>query len=196
MTMNKYRNGKIYLICSRHTEQVYVGSTTKSLGERLYSHENGYEWWKRTGINYMSSYEILKLGGYYIYHEMDAPCNSRNELLEIEEEVRLMYDSEGLVVNQNKAWTGIDTSDKKAYMKELNRRRRQVKMICVCGFQTNKSYISTHQKSKLHAGRMQLIEWGLNPDFYKYAKQKKLLQRAKTALENQKTNDNLPAVHI
>jgi hypothetical protein len=41
---NKYQRGKIYKICSPHTEQIYIGSTTeKTLANRLAKHCAEYQ---------------------------------------------------------------------------------------------------------------------------------------------------------
>ena len=38
--MNKYRNGKIYQISNTVTDDVYIGSTTAGLSQRMAKHRN------------------------------------------------------------------------------------------------------------------------------------------------------------
>ena len=62
METNKYSKGKIYMIITENSNDIYVGSTIKTLKVRLQNHESKY----RTGDRYCSSQEILKQGGYKI----------------------------------------------------------------------------------------------------------------------------------
>lgn len=60
MTIN-YKNGKIYkLINPTYTNKCYVGSTCKSLSERLSKHKNEWTRYLETGEKYISSYEIIR----------------------------------------------------------------------------------------------------------------------------------------
>jgi len=79
-------SGKIYKITSGNTDKIYIGSTIKSLEERLDRHEENYENWFNTDFetSYCSSFEILKYGDYKIDLLEDYPCLNRAELLERE----------------------------------------------------------------------------------------------------------------
>jgi hypothetical protein len=75
--------GRIYKIVSEQTDKIYIGSTVKTLSERLESHETDYEKWfcnnfKRT--YYYTSFEILKYGDYKIILLEEYPCSCTNEL--------------------------------------------------------------------------------------------------------------------
>ena len=61
-------DGKIYKIVSPSIERIYVGSTVKSLNERLEEHERDYGGWLSRGCRkyYLTSFEILKYGDYKI----------------------------------------------------------------------------------------------------------------------------------
>ncbi len=56
----------IYKITSPHTDKCYVGSTTKTLEERLDRHERDYELYKKNKYDFVSSYHILELNDYKI----------------------------------------------------------------------------------------------------------------------------------
>ena len=73
--MNKYSKGKIYMVITENSNDIYVGSTTLTLKKRLQLHESYY----RLG-QYCSSQEILKQGDYKIILIKKFPCNSLNEL--------------------------------------------------------------------------------------------------------------------
>ena len=55
--------GSIYVLRSIHTENVYIGCTTRSLKTRLSSHKSDYKSYLKDGrCKYYSSFEILALG--------------------------------------------------------------------------------------------------------------------------------------
>jgi len=71
--MNKYNNGKIYIIRSPNTDRVYIGCTTRLLTERMKEHHNFF--------GACSSIDIIKAGGAYIELLENYSCNTRRELL-------------------------------------------------------------------------------------------------------------------
>jgi hypothetical protein len=80
-------SGKIYKIVSDSTDKIYIGSTVKTLEERLEGHENQYEKWFYTNLKsklYCTSFEILKYGNYQIVLLEDYPCCCTRELLKRE----------------------------------------------------------------------------------------------------------------
>lgn len=70
--MPDYKNGKIYCIRSYQTEQIYIGSTTQTLAQRLVKHKG-----KNDGC---SSKIILQYSDAYIELIELFPCNSKEEL--------------------------------------------------------------------------------------------------------------------
>jgi len=73
--MNNYRNGKIYMIMTENSNDIYIGSTIQTLKARLNKHESYY----KTGI-YCSSAEIIKQGNYKIILIKNFACDSKEEL--------------------------------------------------------------------------------------------------------------------
>ena len=71
--MPEYKNGKIYQIVCNITSEVYIGSTTLSLKERLMKHTH-----KRTRM--CTSKQIIDRGDYYIELLETYPCESKYEL--------------------------------------------------------------------------------------------------------------------
>ena len=69
MSQSRYRHGKIYKIVSNKTGLVYIGSTCKTLPQRIAQHERDYKQYQKTGKKYniyMTSFKILKHGNYQI----------------------------------------------------------------------------------------------------------------------------------
>ena len=54
--------GKIYIIVSPSTKNIYIGKTVQTLDERLKAHKRSYKGWISRGFrrDYCSSFEILK----------------------------------------------------------------------------------------------------------------------------------------
>ena len=74
---NKYQNGKIYRLVSKHSPIPYYGSTVQRLSKRFYEHKERFR--NNSKINY-SSFKIIELGDYKIELVENYPCNSRREL--------------------------------------------------------------------------------------------------------------------
>ena len=72
--MPDYKQGKIYCIRSHQTEQLYIGSTTKTLAQRLAKHKSNMKSGNRSVI------EILQYEDAYIELIELFPCNSKEEL--------------------------------------------------------------------------------------------------------------------
>lgn len=82
-----YANGKIYAIKSYQTDQIYIGSTTIKLSQRLAQHRCEYK--RPTTTRYYSSFEIVKYPDAYIELIHAYPCNNKEELYRREGEVIL-----------------------------------------------------------------------------------------------------------
>jgi len=81
---NKFQDGKIYKIICRETGKIYVGSTTKPLEIRLFGHKRHYTSYLNDKNNYVTSFEILTNGNYFIELICNAACTSKYELNSIE----------------------------------------------------------------------------------------------------------------
>lgn len=81
--MNKYSNGKIYIIRSPNTDRVYIGCTARSLRKRMNDHS------LRRGN--CSSIEVIKTGGAYIELLENYPCDNRAQLEEREKHYMKFY---------------------------------------------------------------------------------------------------------
>ena len=79
-------SGKIYKIVSDKTDKIYIGSTVKTIEERLDIHEKDYIDWFNSDFkrHYCTSFEILKYGDYKILLLEEYPCSSQLELYQRE----------------------------------------------------------------------------------------------------------------
>ena len=72
--MNKYENGKIYKITSKQTDDVYIGSTCKTLNDRFSTH-------KTNSKSRCYSLKIIKYDDVIIELIEEYPCETKQELL-------------------------------------------------------------------------------------------------------------------
>ena len=87
--MSDYSQGKIYILKSKNTEDVYIGSTKYTLEERFHTHMLNYYQYKRGYKKYCTSFEIIKHKEPYIELIELYPCESREELRKKEGEYQL-----------------------------------------------------------------------------------------------------------
>jgi len=79
--MEKYQRGKIYAIICRKTGRRYIGSTCEpTLAKRLSQHVKEFKKWNKNKSRFVSSYDIIKEGDYYIILLELYPCGSKDEL--------------------------------------------------------------------------------------------------------------------
>jgi hypothetical protein len=78
--MPDYSKGKIYCIRSFQTDDVYIGSTTMTLAQRLGKHRDDYKKYLNGNKKYVSSFELLKYDDYYIELITLYPCSCKAEL--------------------------------------------------------------------------------------------------------------------
>ena len=107
--INKYQDAKIYKITCNVTNQIYIGSTTKTLNHRLSEHKSDYKRYINNEHNNVTSFKILENNDYKIELVEYFPCNNKKEL-----EIRERYYIENIeCVNKF-----IPTRTKKEYDNE------------------------------------------------------------------------------
>jgi len=62
-----YKNGKIYRIVCNQTGLQYIGSTCKTLKQRLQQHKTSFKGYKDGKGNYITSFKILEKNNKSIY---------------------------------------------------------------------------------------------------------------------------------
>jgi len=81
--MNKYENGKMYMIYSLDSPVVlpYYGSTIESIPRRKSKHKSKYNCFLRgTSKGYYSSFDIMKRGNWDMVLIENCPCENLKEL--------------------------------------------------------------------------------------------------------------------
>ena len=98
--MTDYTNGKIYIIRSHQTYQVYIGSTVQTLAKRVGGHRAHYKHHLKRGGNVTTSFEIIKHPDHYIELVEEYPCENKMQLERREGQIMRATDN---CVNKNVA---------------------------------------------------------------------------------------------
>jgi hypothetical protein len=80
--MPNYQLGKIYAIKSHNTDKIYIGSTCdKRLSSYLGKHTYNYRKYLKGEKGFVSSFDVLECGDYYIELLEKVECTCKEELL-------------------------------------------------------------------------------------------------------------------
>ena len=149
--LNKYRNGKIYIIRSDQTDEIYIGSTVRSLKNRLREHESYFKAFNNGTYHYVTSFELLKRCDYKIELLEHHPCDYKHELERREGHFHKTVDCVNKdVAGRTRAEYYLDNKDtirekQKQYQHankaKIGEQRKQYQ-------QTNKAKIQEHRKEK------------------------------------------------
>lgn len=151
--MPDYSQGKIYKIECNITGKCYIGSTTKTLSQRLRKHETNYRVFKKGKDyeHYITVYEILEKDDYRISLLQTYPCENNRELLDREGWYQKKYWDRSV----NKCLNGIKAQEEiKKYHNDYYKQHKHETskpMVCGCG----KSYTMQHLKRHETTGKHQ-----------------------------------------
>jgi len=151
-----YQNGKIYKIYSSETDEIYIGSTTATLKERLERHYKNLKRYEKGDKKcYTSSFDILKYGNVNIELIENFPCNSNKEL-RIREQYFIKNNN---CVNINNAYRSENENKKKRSIynkthyeknKEKIKNDMKKKYSCECGGKYTHTHKLRHMETKKH----------------------------------------------
>ncbi len=79
--MEELITGRIYLLKSFRTDDVYIGSTIQSIKARLSNHKADYKRFLSNNYHYKSSYEVVKYGDCYIELIKEVSCTKKQLLI-------------------------------------------------------------------------------------------------------------------
>lgn len=157
--MRDYSKSRIYQLIDLGTNDVYIGSTTRRLSERLGGHVGKYKLYLDGRYNYVTSFEIIKNGNYKIELIEVYPCENNKQLLEREGHFikniacinkhvagRSKKDSQKNWVDNNKEYFKEYREKHKEKLKEHYSKRYE----CECGGRYTRANKSQHIKSKKH----------------------------------------------
>jgi hypothetical protein len=164
--MKNFANGKIYKLIDKTNDNIYIGSTTKRLTERLKIHENNYQNFKNHIYPYMTSFDIIKNGNYDIQLLECVNCINNEELLSKER----IYIENNICVNKvvpnrshkestqayyEKNKDKINKITLEYYYNNIDKKLQSI--TCECGKQYKHCHKSRHMKSKYHQNKIKNI---------------------------------------
>jgi len=152
MEVNRYHNGKIYIIRSPQTDNVYIGSTCGPLSKRLHKHKNHYKRYLEGKHNYVSSYEIVQYDDAYIELVEDFKCERKEQLLKREGEITRATPN-----TINRCIAGRTREQILQYQSEYYQQNREMILqqcaqpyTCYCGTILTYNHKARHERSKKH----------------------------------------------
>lgn len=149
---NKYKNGKIYKICSSQCNDIYIGSTVQHyLSNRFGGHKQKYlKWLNDKKCEYVSSFEIIKHSDAKIILLEKYNCNTKDELRAREQ---WWIDNTEACVNKQNAYTSINERksnmkiyQKNHYEKNLEKSRENSKKHSLNYYYKNQEAMSIKRK--------------------------------------------------
>ena len=158
----KLDNAKIYKIVDNINNNIYIGSTCKTLKTRLSEHKSGYKRFLKGLFNKIKSFDIIKNNDYKIELLEDCEIKTKQELLARErfyiknneclnknipgrtdKEIQ-QYQKDYKKTNKDK----IDNFNKAYYIR--NKEKLEEKFDCECGGKYTRCNKSHHIKTTKH----------------------------------------------
>jgi hypothetical protein len=120
--MPDYSQSKIYKIVSNFTDEIYIGSTTQSLGSRKAEHKKKFKYWmvNPDSTYFVTSFKLFELGEVDIVLMENFPCENKEQLHARER----YYIENNLCVNKYipgrtvKEWCEVNKEKRKEYYEE------------------------------------------------------------------------------
>ena len=149
-----YQNSKIYKITDNTSNAVYIGSTCKTLQQRLKQHEANNKSYKAGKYpNFVTVFKILDNNDYKIELVESYPCATKQDLNIREGKIIKEYKNNNLnIVNKNIAGITHKESVFQYYQKNKNEitEKARHKHICQCKGKYTNSGKAQHAKTKKH----------------------------------------------
>ena len=145
---NKLDNAKIYKIVDNTSDNIYIGSTCKTLKTRLLEHKNDYKRFIKGLYHNVKSFEILKNNDYKIELLEDCNIKTKQELLKRE---RFYIENNECL---NKYIPG--RTDKEYYI--TNKDKINEKFDCECGGKYTHTHKSRHIKTTIHLNFLESLK--------------------------------------
>ena len=121
--INPYHTSKIYRISSPQCEKFYIGSTTRTLKNRLAGHKTDYKIYIEKGIgSCLTSFEVVKFDDAIIELIKDVKCENRKDLDKIEGEC--IKEHHDRILNKNVAGRTVKEW-KEAHKNEIKDKQKE-----------------------------------------------------------------------
>ena len=159
--MPDYQDGKIYKILNPITDDIYIGSTTQSLCNRMKKHRDSHRHdTKKSHFKIYQAFSEHGVENFYIELIEKCPCSCKEELLAREGHwirnenptlnARIAGRTDAQYQKDNKQ--KVDEHKKKYYEKNKHEiyLRNNEKIQCECGCSVTKMNMKRHKESEKH----------------------------------------------
>lgn len=140
----------IYMISSNNTDKIYIGSTIKSLNQRLSKHKSQYQLFLNDKYHWVTSFDVIKEGNCKIRKIVSWIPRNKKEVCEIEGK---FIKSFKLIFGNRCVNKRIENQTMKQYYEankdKLSEQKKQ-KFQCECGGYYTKVHKARHFKSQKH----------------------------------------------
>ncbi len=144
-----YQNAKIYVIEDYTTDMVYIGSTCKTLEQRLKQHERNFKAFQAGKSNNVTVFKILENDDYEIELVKNYPCATKQDLNIREGQIIKEYKSKKWnVVNRNIA--GQTQSQYRQNNRNIINEKAKLRHNCCCGGKFSLCNKTNHEATKKH----------------------------------------------
>jgi len=153
--MNRYANGKIYMIESASAGLVYYGSTCLPLHKRFFAHKQNYGYFQKGKYHYVTSFKILDHEDNKIVLVEEFPCENKQQLLAREAYyIRTQNCVNKCVPNRTQEEHYEDNKEKRKQYREdhqenINEYQKQY-------YENNKEYFQNHSKQYYEDNKKEL----------------------------------------
>ena len=144
------QKGRVYKLTSPETDKIYIGSTFKTLHQRLIRHKQHYRAYLRGKHNYYTSYDIIKLNDCKIELLEEKEVENKKQLREIEK----VYMANNNCVNKFSAL--LTETERREYAKQYKNNQGKELILCACGLMTTKNNKFYHLRTKKHLDSLTL----------------------------------------
>ena len=157
--MNRYENGKVYMIESASAGLIYYGSTCMPLAKRLHAHREGYKRYQNGKSHFVTSYKVLDFEDHKIVLVEEVECANKQQLLAREahyirttECVNKKIPGRTIIEyhQDNKQMLSEKQRQYNEANKEIILEKNKLKITCVCGSTLRKKDILRHNKTTKH----------------------------------------------
>jgi hypothetical protein len=193
-----YKNGKIYRIVCNQTGLQYIGSTCKTLKQRLQQHKTSYKCYNGGKGNYITSFKIIEKNDYVIVLIEDFPCDRKEQLNARER----FYVESMTCVNKNSPNKLIELGQveySKQYNKEYyNENKDKISEQQKDYYNENKDKILDYQKDYRNENKNKILDYQKD---YRNENKDKILEQQKQYYNDNKAElldkgkEKLPCSH-
>jgi hypothetical protein len=147
--------GRVYYLTSAATPLVYVGSTQRTLAERLSVHKANYKRWLRGVGHYLSAWEVVQHADVRIELLDEVPIDSPwGSAREVEDRyIQLLRDNAGATRCVNLHRAQIDDEDRRQWKRSYHQQR----VRCSCGQVLARGSLFRHTQTAKHARQLRLL---------------------------------------